>query len=53
MKGLILSQVIEVILKLSLLGVSIWLITSLFKTFNANSLMDTFKFEIKKAGEIK
>ena len=53
MRSLLLSQGIEFILKLALLGVSLWLVTSLLKTFNANSMMDTFKFEIKKAGEIK
>ena len=53
MRSLLLSQGIEFILKLALLGDSLWLVTSLLKTFNANSMMDTFKFEIKKAGEIK
>jgi hypothetical protein len=40
------------VLKLALLGVSLWLITSLFKTFDGNKLMDSFKFEIKKANEV-
>lgn len=52
MRGLIASQFIEVLLKLALLGVSLWLITSLMKTFEGNKMLDSFKFEIKKAHEI-